>query len=372
MAKTAQVAAAPTATAPTRRGGGGDGWGTIAHVGAVGLPTRFVGGARAADARMYYGELHAGALNTIDDALHGLMMVSNLSSLCSNMAEAIGGGQGLDPIGVLPSQMTEARVFGQEGSRWNLQIKAVCGPRPSAGVAFDGDEYLTQSWPGRAGANAGDENIVDINFVVQWFVSDASKYVFNIRDPEKNIKDSAESVMREVIGKTKIDFALAEGRDQVRQEAQEALQKILDRNNSGVTVSSLLLAKSDPPPAVIDDFKDVQRARADQERLINEARAYANRIVPEAKGEASKIRESAEAYKQEVIAVADGSSKRFLSVYNEYKEAKDVTRRRIYLETMEKVMQNMNKVIIDNKGGSGVLPYLPLPELKKNLQKEVN
>ena len=218
----------------------------------------------------------------------------------------------------------------------------------------------------------GDENIVDINFVVQWFVSDASKYVFNIRNPEKNIKDSAESVMREVIGKTNIDFALAEGRDQVRQEAQDSLQKILDRNNSGITVSSLLLQKSDPPPAVIDDFKDVQRARADQERLINEAQAYANRIVPEAKGEASKIRESAEAYKQEVIAVADGASKRFLSVYNEYKEAKDVTRRRIYLETMEKVMQNMNKVIIDNDGGSGVLPYLPLPELRKSLKSNNN
>ena len=215
----------------------------------------------------------------------------------------------------------------------------------------------------------GDENIVDINFVVQWFVSDAAKYVFNIRDPEKNIKDSAESVMREVIGKTNIDFALAEGRDQVRQEAQDSLQKILDRNESGITVSSLLLQKSDPPPAVIDDFKDVQRARADQERLINEAQAYANRIVPEAKGEASKIRESAEAYKQEVIAIADGASKRFLSVYNEYKEAKDVTRRRIYLETMEKVMQNMNKVIIDNDSGSGVLPYLPLPELNKSLKK---
>ncbi len=215
----------------------------------------------------------------------------------------------------------------------------------------------------------GDENIVDINFVVQWFISDAAKYVFNIRDPEKNIKDSAESVMREVIGKTNIDFALAEGRDQVRQEAQESLQKILDRNQSGITVSSLLLQKSDPPPAVIDDFKDVQRARADQERAINEAKAYANRIVPEAKGEASKIRESAEAYKQEVIAVADGASKRFISVYNEYKEAKDVTRRRIYLETMEKVMQNMNKVIIDSDSGSGVLPYLPLPELNKNLNK---
>ena len=216
----------------------------------------------------------------------------------------------------------------------------------------------------------GDENIVDINFVVQWFISDAAKYVFNIRNPEKNVKDSAESVMREVIGKTNIDFALAEGRDQVRQEAQESLQKILDNNESGITVSSLLLQKSDPPPAVIDDFKDVQRARADQERLINEAQAYANRIVPEAKGEASKIRESAEAYKQEVIAVADGASKRFISVYNEYKEAKDVTRRRIYLETMEKVMQNMNKVIIDNENGSGVLPYLPLPELKKSNKQE--
>ena len=215
----------------------------------------------------------------------------------------------------------------------------------------------------------GDENIVDINFVVQWFVSDAAKYVFNIRNPDKNIKDSAESVMREVIGKTNIDFALAEGRDQVRQEAQDLLQKILDRNESGISVSALLLQKSDPPPAVIDDFKDVQRARADQERLINESKAYANRIVPEAKGEASKIRESAEAYKQEVIALADGSSKRFLSVYEEYRQAKDVTRRRIYLETMEKVMQNMNKVIIDSDSGSGVLPYLPLPELKKNIQK---
>ena len=215
----------------------------------------------------------------------------------------------------------------------------------------------------------GDENIVDLNFVVQWFVSDAAKYVFNIRNPDKNIKDSAESVMREVIGKTNINFALSEGRDQVRLEAQESLQRILDRNDSGITVSSLLLQKSDPPPAVIDDFKDVQRARADQERLINEAQAYANRIVPEAKGEASKVRESAEAYKQEVIAIADGASQRFLSVYNEYKLAKDVTRRRIYLETMEKVMQNMNKVIIDSENGSGVLPYLPLPELQKNIKK---
>ena len=153
----------------------------------------------------------------------------------------------------------------------------------------------------------------------------SAKYVFNIRDAEKNVKDSAESVMREVIGKTNIDFALAEGRDQVRQEAQDSLQN-LDGNESGITVSSLLLQKSDPPPAVIDDFKDVQRARADQERLINEAQAYANRIVPEAKGEASKIRESAEAYKQEVIAVADGTHKDF------YLFIKSIKRQRMSLE----------------------------------------
>ena len=116
-----------------------------------------------------------------------------------------------------------------------------------------------------------------------------------------------------------------------------------------------------------DDYKDVQRARADLERAINEAQAYANRIVPEAKGEASKVRESAEAYRQEVIARADGASKRFISVYDEYKVAKDVTRRRIYLETMEKVMQNMNKVIIDDGKNGSVIPYLPLPELRRNL-----
>ena len=211
----------------------------------------------------------------------------------------------------------------------------------------------------------GDENIIDVNFVVQWVIGNAGDFVFNLRNPDQNVRDSAESVMREIMGRTPIEFALAEGRDQVRRQAQALLQEIMDRYKTGIVVSALLLQRADPPPQVIDDYRDVQRARADQERLVNEAQAYANRIVPEAKGEAAQIREGAEAYRQQVIAEADGAAQRFLSVYNEYEQAKDVTRQRIYLETMEGLMSNMNKVIVDDSGGAGVVPYLPLPELRR-------
>ena len=211
----------------------------------------------------------------------------------------------------------------------------------------------------------GDENIVDVNFVVQWYVADASDFLFNVRSPDRNIKDGAESVMREIMGRTNIEFALSEGREQIRFEAQKMLQAILDSYNAGIAISSLLMQRVDPPQTVIDDYRDVQRARADKERLINEAEAYANRIVPEARGEASKMIAEAEGYKQQVIARADGSAQRFISIYNEYANAKDVTKRRIYLETMEKVMQKTEKIIIDDSSGNGVVPYLPLPELKK-------
>ena len=167
------------------------------------------------------------------------------------------------------------------------------------------------------------------------------------------------------MGRTNIEFALSEGREQIRFEAQKMLQGILDSYSAGIAISSLLMQRVDPPQTVIDDYRDVQRARADKERLINEAEAYANRIVPEARGEASKMIAEAEGYKQQVIARADGSAQRFISIYNEYANAKDVTKRRIYLETMEKVMQKTEKLIIDDSSGNGVVPYLPLPELKK-------
>ena len=252
---------------------------------------------------------------------------------------------------VLPRPIEEAIVVPVTRTR-NVEI----GFRSGGGARNIDDESLMLT---------GDENIIDVNFVVQWVINNAGDFVFNLRNPDQNVRDSAESVMREIMGQTPIEFALAEGRDQVRQQAQLLLQEILDRYKTGISLTATLLQRADPPPPVIDDYRDVQRARADQERLVNEAQAYANRIVPEAKGEAAQIREGAEGYRQRVIAEAEGAAQRFLSVYGEYAQAKVVTRQRIYLETMESLMSNMNKVIVDDSGGQGVVPYLPLPELHR-------
>ena len=212
----------------------------------------------------------------------------------------------------------------------------------------------------------GDENIIDVSFVVQWQVNDAQKFAFNIRNPDTTVKAAAESAMREVIGQTPIASALSEGRQEVAASSRTLLQDILDQYQTGIVVTELLLQRADPPQAVIDDYRDVQRARADQERLINEAQAYRNSIVPQSRGQASQIRNQAQAYKEQVVARAEGAASRFEAVYEQYRLAKDVTRQRIYLETMESVMRDMNKVIIDSSGGgSGVVPYLPLPEIQK-------
>ena len=212
----------------------------------------------------------------------------------------------------------------------------------------------------------GDENIIDVSFVVQWQVSDAQKFAFNIRNPDTTVKAAAESAMREVIGQTPIASALSEGRQEVASSASTLLQNIMDEYETGIVVTELLLQRADPPQAVIDDYRDVQRARADQERLINEAQAYRNSIVPQSRGQASQIRNQAQAYKEQVVARAEGAASRFEAVYEQYRLAKDVTRQRIYLETMESVMRDMNKVIIDSSGGgTGVVPYLPLPEIQK-------
>ena len=212
----------------------------------------------------------------------------------------------------------------------------------------------------------GDENIIDVNFVVQWAVKDAGSFAFNVRNPSQTVKDAAESSMREVIGTSAIASALSEGREEVAQRTHSLLQKVLDDYESGILVTELLLQRADPPPAVIESYRDVQRAKADQERLINEADAFKNRVVPEANGQAAQLRAEAQAYKEQVVARAEGAAQRFVSVYEEYRNAKVVTKQRIYLETMEKVLQDMNKVVIDSgQGGSGVVPYLPLPELQK-------
>jgi membrane protease subunit HflK len=214
----------------------------------------------------------------------------------------------------------------------------------------------------------GDENIVDINFTVFWVIKDASAFLFNVQSPDTQldgtIKAVAESAMREVVGKNQIEPILTANREPIQDEVRILMQRILDAYGAGVTVTRVQMQKADPPAQVIEAYRDVQAARTDQDRMRNEAEAYANKVVPEARGQAARIVQQAEGYKQQVTAEAQGEAARFTSIYDEYKKAPDVTRRRIYLDTMRDVFADMNKVIVDSKGGSGVVPYLPLPELR--------
>jgi len=217
----------------------------------------------------------------------------------------------------------------------------------------------------------GDENIVDINYSVFWVIKDASKYLFNVQDPIGTIKVVAETAMREVIARKKIQVILTQGRAEIENEVQKIMQQILDSYGSGVDITQVQAQKSDPPTQVIDSFRDVQAAKADKERAQNEAEAYANDVIPRARGEAAKITQEAEGYKREVVAQAEGEASRFIAIYNEYAKAKTVTQERMYLETMEKVLSGVNKIIIDKQSGSGVVPYLSLPELKKNTDTQL-
>jgi membrane protease subunit HflK len=223
----------------------------------------------------------------------------------------------------------------------------------------------TRQLPEEALMLTGDENIVDINFAVFWVIKDAKGYLFNIRNPDATVKSAAESAMREVIGETPIAQALAEGRGKIETDTHTLLQAILDAYGAGIEVTQVQLQRVDPPGPVIDAFRDVQRALADRERLRNEAEVYRNDIVPKARGAAAAVKQEAEAYRQEIIARSQGDAARFTSVYQAFKASQDVTLQRLYLETMEEVLKNSNKVVIDKsaQGSSGVLPYLPLPAL---------
>lgn len=212
----------------------------------------------------------------------------------------------------------------------------------------------------------GDQNIIDIDFVVQWRIKNAANYLFNLKDPETTVKAAAESAIREVVGQTNLEDALARKRAEVEVKTQQLLQKILDDYGAGVFIASIKMQKVDPPSAVIDAFNDVQRARQDRERLQNEADAYRNDILPKAKGQAERLIQAATAYKEQQVKEAQGEAARFLSVYEAYRGGKDVTTKRLYLERMQKVLKNSNKVIIDKGAeGTGVVPYLPLPEIQK-------
>jgi membrane protease subunit HflK len=221
----------------------------------------------------------------------------------------------------------------------------------------------------------GDENIVDVDFSVLWRIkpNGVGQYLFNIQNPEGTVKAVAESAMREVIGRSEIQAVLTQARQATESAVQDLMQKTLDQYGSGVLVVQVQMQKVDPPQQVIDSFRDVQAARADLERAQNEAQTYANRVVPEARGKVAQILQGAEAYKQQTVAEAIGQTSRFLKIYEEYTKAPDVTRQRLYLETMERILGGTDKIILDFKGqnSTGVVPYLPLNELTRRPQSGV-
>ena len=214
----------------------------------------------------------------------------------------------------------------------------------------------------------GDENIVDVDFSVSWKVkpTGVGDYLFNIQNPEGTVKAVAESAMREVIGRSEIQPILTGARQTTENAVQELMQRTLDHYGAGILVQQVQLQKVDPPAQVIDAFRDVQAARADLERAVNEAQTYANRVVPEARGRVAQITQAAEAYKQQTVAEATGQTARFLKIFEQYKKAPDVTRERMYLETMERILGGTDKIILDSGGsGSNVVPFLPLNELTR-------
>ncbi|EKS31374.1 FtsH protease activity modulator HflK [Afipia felis] len=214
----------------------------------------------------------------------------------------------------------------------------------------------------------GDENIVDVDFTVLWRIAPdgVGKFLFNIQNPEGTVKAVAESAMREVIGRSDIQPILTGARNTTESAVHQLMQKTLDSYGAGILIQQVQMQKVDPPQQVIDSFRDVQAARADLERLQNEAQTYANRVVPDARGRAAQVLQQAQGYKEQAVAEAKGQAARFLSVYDEYKKAPEVTRQRIYLETMEHVLGPADKVILDSgPSGQGVVPYLPLNELNR-------
>ncbi len=213
----------------------------------------------------------------------------------------------------------------------------------------------------------GDENIVKLQFIVQYRIKQEpdgpTDFLFNLRDPEKTVRDSAEAAMREVLGSNQIDDALTEGKDRIQNDAQKLLQQILDGYDSGIEVATVKLQDVDPPDQVADAFKDVISAQQDRERLINEARGYANDVVPKARGQAAQLLNEADAYAQAKVIEAEGAASRFVALYEEYALAADVTRTRLWLETMEDVLSRGSLLVLDESVGGQVVPYLPLDQM---------
>lgn len=215
----------------------------------------------------------------------------------------------------------------------------------------------------------GDQNIVDVSFSVLWRVTEPANYLFNVREPDEMVRRASESAMREVVGRRPAQDIFRDDRAGIALEVADITQEILTSYGAGVTVSNISIENAAPPPEVADAFDEVQRAEQDEDRFQEEARQYANTLLGGARGEAAQTREEAAAYKNRVVQEAEGEAARFSLVYNEYIQAPEVTRKRLFLETMEEVLGRSDKVILDSQSGSGVVPYLPLNELRSNANR---
>ena len=242
----------------------------------------------------------------------------------------------------------------QKGLHWHM-------PRPIENVIKVNIRERHQ-FPLKATMLTQDENIVDIDGSVQYQIDDPIAYLFKVRFPENTLAQATESALRQVIGRSKMDFVMTDGRDEIASRIKGNIQEIVDQYGTGMTVIEVNLQDANPPAPVRDAFQDVTQAREDKERLVNEAQAYRNEVLPKARGQAARLREESDGFKQSVVAKAEGEAKRFTQLLTEYKKAPRVTRDRIYLDTVESVLSNTSKVVVDVKGGNNMM-YIPLDKI---------
>jgi membrane protease subunit HflK len=276
---------------------------------------------------------------------------------------------------VKPEERSVELFLGKFSAVGNPGLNFAAWPFTKAEIVQVTGERQTDIGTGRNGdTDTGlmltrDQNIVDIEFQVVWNVSDPSKFLFNLADPTDTIRAVAESAMRDIIARSELSPVLNRDRGVIASDLRGAIQGTLDSYQSGIAVVRVNFDRADPPREVIDSFREVQAAQQERDKLEKQADAYANQVTAGARGEAARLTEQAEAYRAEVVNNAEGEASRFLSVYEEYVKAPEVTRRRMYLETMEKVLGDMNKVILDGvsggAAGQGVVPFLPLNELNR-------
>ena len=273
---------------------------------------------------------------------------------------------------VKPEERSVELLLGKFSSVGSPGLNFAPWPFVTAEIVQVTNERQTDIGLGRSGEDGGlmltrDQNIVDIQFQVVWNVSDPQQFLFNLADPEGTIRAVSESAMRDIVARSELSPILNRDRGRIATDLEVLVQATLDSYQAGMNVVRVNLDRADPPGEVIDSFREVQAAQQERDRLEKQADAYANRVLANARGEAAALVEQSEAYRAQAVNAAEGEAARFNSVYDEYVKAPEVTRRRMYLETMEKVLGDVNKVLIEGgPGGSGVVPYLPLDQLRSD------